>query len=364
MIFTTWLIALLAWFHVDPAQSALVSGEQHYRSSCAACHGPDGRGRQLNLAGEADMPLPDFTDCAFSTPEPDADWFAVVHQGGPARAFDSRMPAFGEALSELEIRQTLAYIRTLCRDTRWPRGELNLPRPLVTEKAFPENEAVLSVSFTGGDAGAVENEFLYEQRLGARSQFEVAIPVAIQKTGGDEWRTGIGDAVVAFKHVLFSSLDSGTILSAAAELTFPTGNEDRGFGNGVSVLEPFVAIGRILPGDGFVQFQGGVAIPWSSDGGDTEVFWRSAVGRSFTQNRFGRSWAPMAEVLGARQFKDDGGVQWDVVPQMQVSLSRRQHIMVNAGVRIPLTDRNARHTQALMYVLWDWFDGGLFDGWR
>jgi Cytochrome C oxidase, cbb3-type, subunit III len=45
-------------------------------------------------------------------------------------------------------------------------------------------------------------------------------------------------------------------------------------------------------------------------------------------------------------------------------LSRRQHIMVNAGVRIPLTNRAERDTQFLPYLLWDWFDGGLFDGWR
>ena len=314
------------------------------------------------------MALPDFSDCAFATPEPEADWFAVVHQGGPVRAFDSRMPAYGEALSEFEIRQTLAHIRTLCRDTRWPRGELNLPRPLMTEKAFPENEAVLSVAFTGGDAGAVENEFLYERRLGARSQVEVAIPLAVQQDGTGSWRTGIGDAVAAFKHVLFSSLDSGTIVSAAAELSLPTGDDERGFGNGVSILEPFVAVGKILRADAFVQFQGGVALPLESDRGEKEVFWRSAVGRSFVQNRFGRSWTPMLEVLGVKPFKDDplndDGVRWDVVPQMQVTLSRRQHITVNAGVRIPITNRADQNTQLLMYLLWDWFDGGLFDGWR
>ena len=309
------------------------------------------------------MPLPDFTDCAFSTPETDADWIAVVHLGGPARAIDSRMPAFGEALSEPEIRQTLAYIRTLCRDTRWPRGELNLPRPLVTEKAFPENEAVLSSTVAGGDATAVENEFLYERRLGPRSQIEVVIPITLQKDRDEDWLAGIGDAVFAFKHVVFSSLDSGTIVSAAAELQFPTGDDERSFGNGVTVLEPFVAVGKVLPADAFVQFQGGFAFPWDSDRGSREAFWRSAVGKSFVQNRFGRSWTPMLEVLGAKTF-DDGGVQWDLVPQMQVTLSRRQHIMINAGIRIPLTNREDQATQVLMYLLWDWFDGGFFDGWR
>jgi hypothetical protein len=57
-------------------------------------------------------------------------------------------------------------------------------------------------------------------------------------------------------------------------------------------------------------------------------------------------------------------VQWDVVPQMQVTLNRRQHIMINVGVRIPVSERAGRDTQVITYFLWDWFDGGLQDGWR
>jgi hypothetical protein len=37
--------------------------------------------------------------------------------------------------------------------------------------------------------------------------------------------------------------------------------------------------------------------------------------------------------------------------------------MINAGVRVPVTDRGERHAQVITYFLWDWFDGGLRDGW-
>jgi len=37
--------------------------------------------------------------------------------------------------------------------------------------------------------------------------------------------------------------------------------------------------------------------------------------------------------------------------------------MVNVGVRVPLNDRAGRDTRVMVYLLWDWFDGGLFDGW-
>jgi hypothetical protein len=311
-----------------------------------------------------ETPLPDFTDCAFATPEPDADWTAIVHQGGPIRAFDRRMPAFGDALSEDQIRQTISYVRTLCGDRRWPRGELNLPRPLVTEKAFPENEAVISTTIGGGEMAVFRNEVLYEQRLGARAQFEVAVPVAVQKDATGAWQRGLGDAAFAFKQVLFHSLDSGAIVSAAAEIVVPTGKEALELGKGTTVFEPFVAIGKALPSDGFLQFQGGFEIPWNRDELAREAFWRTAIGKSFFERRFGRSWTPIVEIVGAKALDGDERAQWDIVPQLQMTLSRRQHIMLNAGVRVPLTNRDEHTVQLLTYFLWDWFDGGLFDGWR
>jgi hypothetical protein len=95
-----------------------------------------------------------------------------------------------------------------------------------------------------------------------------------------------------------------------------------------------------------------------------EAYWRVAVGKTFSEKRWGRAWSPIVEVLGARELGIDEGAQWDLVPQMQVTLSRRQHIMINAGIRVPVNARAARHTTFMMYFLWDWFDGGLLEGWR
>ena len=338
-------------------------GGQLYRSACAACHGPDGRGQPRTTVG-FDTPLPDFTDCSFATPEADADWMAVVHQGGPIRAFDRKMPAFGEALSAEQIQRTITYIRSLCSERSWPRGELNLPRPLLTEKAFPENETVLSTTIVGGDSAAVDNTLLYERRLGARSQFEIAVPVALQKNESGSWQRGLGDAAFAFKHVLFHSLDAGTIVSAATEVVLPTGKETQRLGKGVTVFEPFVAVGQVLPSDGFVQFQGGIELSSNRERAAHEVFWRAAIGKSFMTERFGRTWSPIVEIVGARALDTGEPAQWDVAPQVQVTLSRRQHILISAGLQIPLTNRRERDVQVLTYLLWDWFDGGFFDGWR
>ncbi len=71
----------------------------------------------------------------------------------------------------------------------------------------------------------------------------------------------------------------------------------------------------------------------------------------------------MVELLGFKELEDGQKVNWDIVPQLQVSLSTRQHILANVGVRIPVNERDGRKTQVLFYLLWDWFDGGLFGGW-
>jgi mono/diheme cytochrome c family protein len=338
------------------------TGDQVYRAGCAACHGADGKGAPQSLVG-FDAPLPDFTDCSFATREPAADWFAISHAGGPVRAFDRRMPAFGDALTEAEIERTLEHIATFCGDRAWPRGELNLPRPLVTEKAYPEDEAVLTSTFGTGDDKALSNQFLYERRFGARNQFEVLVPLAAHRAADGAWQSGLGDVAVAVKRVLAHSLQRGSILSVTGEVVFPTGKETQGLGKGTTVFEPFVTFGQLLPRNAFVHAQVGAEIP-ANDGFASEGFWRAAIGQTFEQGRFGRAWSPIVELLGARELESGARTRWDIVPQMQITLSKRQHIMINGGIRIPLTARDGRHAQVITYFLWDWFDGGLLDGWR
>ncbi len=51
------------------------------------------------------------------------------------------------------------------------------------------------------------------------------------------------------------------------------------------------------------------------------------------------------------------------MPQFQVTLNTRQHVMANFGLRIPTEDEPGRDTQFVFYLLWDWFDGGVLEGW-
>ena len=344
----------------SPALAAEATGEEVYREACRTCHGPDGRGSPRAVVG-FDTPLPDFTDCAFASAEADADWRAVVHEGGPIRGLSRRMPAFGDALSEAHIDAAIGYVRHFCADRAWPSGDLNLPRALFTEKAFPENEVVYTSTIARGDDAAVGNEVVYERRIGARNQIEVVVPLDSLKHDGT-WGTGFGDVAVAFRRTLIASRRSGTIAAAGGEVAFPTGDAGRGLGNGYYVVEPFAMLGQVLPHNAFFQVHGGLEIP-SDTAAPKEAYLRSAAGFSYLADRgFGRAWSPQVEVLFARPF--GGDAEWDVVPQMQVTLSKIQHVSVAGGVRIPLSQRDARGVAVVTYLLWDWFDGGLLDGWR
>src|SRR5688572_6865550 len=335
------------------------SGAELYGAACAACHATDGTGAPRTVVG-FDDPIPDFTECSFATPEAAADWFAVAHAGGPVRAFSRRMPAFGAALSEAELDRVIDHVRGFCDDHAWPRGELNLPRALVTEKAYPENEALLTTSIRKGTAGEVTNEFIYERRFGARNQFEVAVPLTMQAGEGDRWLRGLGDIAVAVKRAVYHNARAGSIFSVGGELVLPTGKESEGLGGGTMIFEPFLSAGQILPHEAFVQGQVGMELPRSAGperDHEREAFWRGVLGMTFVQGQFGRSWTPMIEVAAVRELDAGQRPQWDVLPQLQVSLSKRQHILFSGGVRIPVNQREGRHPQVLTYLLWDWFDG-------
>lgn len=341
------------------------TGEELYRAACATCHAPDGKGAPKSVVG-FETAVPDFTDCSFATPEADPDWTAVIHQGGPVRAFDRMMPAFGDALTAQEIDRVLGFIRGFCPEPNWPRGDLNLPRPLVTEKAFPENEAVVTTTVRSSgtsSSGSIVNQFLYEHRLGARGQYEIVVPFNVQQRASGSWSQGLGDIALAYKHALFDSLSRGSILSAGSEMTFPTGKEQSGLGGGATIFEPFLTLSQMLPRDGFFHVHTGLEFPLATPGASNEAFWRVAVGKTYAQNRFGRAWSPMIELLGSRELAAGETPQWDLLPEVQVSLSTRQHILVNVGLRFPVNERDTRGKTFMVYLLWDWFDGGLFDGW-
>ncbi len=362
-------LLLLGGFAYATSQHPLpVDNRALYTMSCAACHGHQGRGAPAGMVG-FDVPLPDFTDCNFVTREPTADWIIVVQEGGPARGFSEIMPAFGDALTVEQITSILAYIKTFSDCDEWPRGEMNLPRALYTSKAFPEDELVLSSDISTDGLNKLSNKMIYGKRIGARSQIEVTLPFGWQQIekgdpGGErEWTSELGDLALGVKHVLFHNFDTKSIITVAGEIVLPTGDEDAGFGDGTTVFEPYLAYGQLFPADFFFQCQGGFKLPFEDQDFNKEAFFKMAAGKTISVGRYGRGLSPMVEILGAQDLETGDTPSWDIVPQIQIPLNTRQHVRLGVGARIPLNDRDFRSPVYGIYLLWDTFDGGFFDGW-
>jgi len=371
VLISAHLIALLGCVSAAQAQTPNPqpqperTGEEIYRAACMACHAPDGKGQPQSVLGfDPPKTFPNFTDCAASSSEPDFIWLAVVHLGGRARGESHIMPAFGDILTDAEIERVVQYLHSLCAEPGWPRGDLNFPRAFFTEKAFPENETIFTVTVVPSHPQSVENEVDYEHRIGERAQFEIDVPFNLQQSQAGQWSRGLGDVSVAYRYTLYDSLPRGSIAAAGAEVTLPTGNEAEGLGGGVTIFEGFGMWDQALPRDGFVQFQTGFERPANHDVAGNSAYWRTAIGRTFKEDSWGRVWSPMVEVLGDKELVDGAKAEWDLVPQMQVSLSVFQHVLLDGGVRLPVTERQTRSKEVVVYLLWDWFDGGLFELWR
>ena len=290
-------------------------------------------------------------------------WRSIIVHGGPYRGFSQIMPSFGEALTDSQIDHVIEYLRSFCRNSHWPRGELNLPRALVTEKAYPENEVVISAAVNARGAPGVANHIIHEQRFGVKNQIEVDLPLTFEDQN-HTWYGGVGDATFGLKRELFSSLRTGSILSLQGSAVVPSGNSARGFGSGTTTFETFVAFGQLFRTNTFLQFQGGAELPIHTQNAPRAIFWNTALGQSLTQDHgLGRVWSPMVEFLAGRDLATGARTNWDVLPQMQVTISKRQHIRANLGVRIPANNTSGRAIQVLFYLLWDWGDGRLNEGW-
>ena len=358
---------------------ALHTGKQIWDAACAACHGADGKGTATTIAGfEKPSTFPDFTRCDQTTSELDVDYKAVVVHGGPFRGFSQIMPSFGEALTDKQIDQVISYLRGFCTNSHWPRGELNMPRALVTEKAYPEDEVAITTGFNAQGAPGVTTSNVYEQRFGVKNEIEVTVPFTFADND-HTWYGGIGDSAIGVKRTLYSSLRKGSILSVDGEIGFPTGSRTHELGTGVTTFETFAAYDQLLPADFFLEFQGGADLPVNTQIAPKGVFWNTVLGENFAQNKgLGRLWSPMVEFLTNKNldrapltpggglnpnFAEGTATTWDILPQMEVTISKRQHIRADVGVRVPVSNTAGRQIQVLFYVLWDWQEGKFTEGW-
>jgi hypothetical protein len=308
---------------------------------CARCHAADGSGRM------ADRPVPieplDFTDCSVASAEPDADWEVAIRDGGPAVGLSSMMPAFGEALTADQIRGFVSHLRSFCAEQGWPHGNLNFPRAIFTEKAFPENEILLlpmaSHAPTAPTPWAMR--VVYERRAGRRTQIEVGVPL-LSSRGETDRHAGLGDIEIAAKHVFAASAARAAIVSGGLEVVLPTGRASRGLGHGTTVFEPYVAAGAVRRGF-YLQSQLKLEIP--ADGAARTFVYNGYAGRDLSETP--DTWTVGVELTGEDR-------ELALTPQLRKGLTRTGALGAAVGARIPLNHRRDREVQWIGYLLWEY----------
>ena len=343
------LIPLLA----VPSQAAdLAAGQRIFETVCATCHGATGKPDPSNPVVQAFDPQPaDLSDPLFNSREPAGDWEMVVKHGGHAMGLSAQMPAQGEALSDEEVANVVAYVKTLADTSDYPPGEMNFFLPIRTKKAFPEDEVVWKSRWTGRDGDDVwRNVIEIEKRVGKRGQ--VMLEVIHEDDGTD---SEITEVEVGYKHVLSWNRERQSILSGALMVAIPTDSDAS------EEIIPYLAYGRGFDDRWIFQSSLRAIVP-TDDAGDGELEWAGIVHYQWTpwpRRVFGG-----LELTAVVPFEDQGGdrAQFTVVPQVRVGLTRGGHVALNLGVELPLSDQSYDY-RAHLNLLWDFADGSFFKGW-
>ncbi len=91
-------------------------GKMFYTERCVLCHGQDGRGWDLtSRIARPPVPVPDLTDPSFMRGVTDRELLKIIKEGGTRLGKSRFMPPTGQWLSDDEIRDIIAYVRSLER---------------------------------------------------------------------------------------------------------------------------------------------------------------------------------------------------------------------------------------------------------
>lgn len=112
-----WLLVVMILLIVGAAPAFGVetknaaSGQSNFEAKCARCHGATGKGNGFQaLALFFMFRMPDLTDPAYMQARSDDTLFRSIKRGSKGG-----MPAYGLKLSDPEIKDLVAYIRSLTK---------------------------------------------------------------------------------------------------------------------------------------------------------------------------------------------------------------------------------------------------------
>ena len=341
------------------------SAKEIYQNNCAVCHGTTGQPNEDNpIFKELGILPANFTDQLFSSREPSKDWFLVVKEGGAAKGFSEIMPAFKEILSDSQIKKVVKYIKNLAGKHDYPSGDMNFILPIRTKKAFPEDEVVWKFRFQDDSSNSnndqIRNVLEIEKRIFKKTQLSLEVSHKFDD-GADDGDGNIDQIEPGVKHVVYENPSYQFITSIGALFAIKT--EERSSSN---EFIPYIAAAKRLTDS--ITFQGTARSTLPTDKfnkGNVEL---SGVAH-WSPGIWPRSINPGVEFVASFPIERGTGTsrksfsQLSLIPQAQIGLNKRGHIMLNLGAEIPLNDTDRYDYRAYAYLIWDFADGGLFDGW-
>lgn len=90
------------------------AAKKNYVRFCTKCHGPEGKGDGPQADALTTKPR-DFTDCTRMKGIDDATLFTAIKDGGESVHLSKDMPAWKDGMEDDEIRDLVAFVRSLCK---------------------------------------------------------------------------------------------------------------------------------------------------------------------------------------------------------------------------------------------------------
>ena len=97
-----------------PSVLSADTAASNFKELCAKCHGPTGKGNGPEAKTLNPKPA-DYTNCKKMAADSDATLFKIIKGGGQGAGKSKDMPAWGEALTDQEIHDLVAYVRSFCK---------------------------------------------------------------------------------------------------------------------------------------------------------------------------------------------------------------------------------------------------------
>jgi mono/diheme cytochrome c family protein len=107
-------------------EAKIQRGEQVYVQYCATCHGAAGKGDGVSAQNLPIKPQ-DLTEGRQVNPLPDSFLYSVIAHGAQSVGLSPIMPGFKPFLSDFQIDEVIAYVRTLAKPAFDPKGVLPIP---------------------------------------------------------------------------------------------------------------------------------------------------------------------------------------------------------------------------------------------